>query len=252
MFQRSLSVVGERNGEPESALAIHSPYSVSPALMKKIKGYNNKNGAVTSIHLAETQDELEFVRTGKGRIADLLDARVGKWKFDAQECSPVKYVGSLGILDNRTLCVHCNFVNDDDLTMLAESGSAVAFCVRSNRELSGKTPDLKRFLSLRDSDGKRGIKVLIGTDSKASPPDIDMFSEMSEFYRLYHDVVNPADVLRMATSDAAEFFGLSGHYGKIGHGTSASLVYSPYDGKPEDALEFLLTDGNANARMVEY
>jgi cytosine/adenosine deaminase-related metal-dependent hydrolase len=213
--------------------------------MKKIKAYNDRRGTVTSIHLAENNEEVEFIRNGTGRIVDLLNARVGNWEFVPQSLSPVEYVDSLGILDDRTLCVHCAFAVETDLQLLAKRGSAVVFCVRSNRELSGRTPDLKEFL-------KHGIKILLGTDSKASSPDINMFSEIAAFYSKYHGVVNPSDVLRMATTDPAHILGVQNRYGKIARGKSASLAFIPFDGRIKDATEFLVTEGKSKARAVSY
>jgi cytosine/adenosine deaminase-related metal-dependent hydrolase len=244
IFDRSLPFINRQKGV-KTALAIHAPYSVSPTLMKKIKAHNNSRGAITSIHLAEIPEEIEFIRTGKGRMVDLLNARVGNWRFDATNLSPVEYVDSLGILDNRTLCVHCVFVDENDLKLLAERGSAVAFCVRSNRELSAKTPDLEKFL-------KHRIRILLGTDSRASSPDIDMFSEVAAFYNEYHDVATPGGIFRMVTSDAADFFGIKNRYGTMARGMSASLVHIPFDGKAGDAFEFLVTEGKGKAKAIDY
>jgi len=231
------------HGGMEDALAIHAPYSVSPSLMKNIKKYNNEHGFVTSIHLAETADEVEFIRSGKGRMTDLLDRRVGNWKFDAPGVSPVEYVDRLGILEEKTICVHCVFIDDKDMKLLGARGSAVASCVRSNRALSGKVTDMRKLL-------KNGIRVLIGTDSKASSPDIDMFNEVSAFYNEFHDVVTPAQVFEMATSDAAEFLGIDNRYGRISPQKSASLVFVPFDGKPEDAFEFLVTEAHGQTKAI--
>jgi cytosine/adenosine deaminase-related metal-dependent hydrolase len=243
IFARSKSFMNEATGV-ERALAIHAPYSVSPTLMKYVKAYNNKRGSVTSIHLSETLDEVEFIKYGRGRITDLLNARVVNWKFSPSGVSPVQYVDSLGVLDSRTLCAHCVFVDDNDLKLLGSRGCAVAFCVRSNRELSGEVPKLKKFL-------ENGIRILIGTDSRASSPDIDMLHEMSAFYKIYHNVVRPSDVFRMATSDAADFLGIGHRYGKISPGFSSSLLFLPFNGKSEDFFEFLLTDGVEMARTIE-
>lgn len=243
IYKRALSFMNEKNGI-ESALAIHAPYSVSPALMKKIKAYNNQYGLITSIHLAETPDEIEFTRSGKGRMVDLLNVRASAWQFEVPKLSPVGYVNSLGILDEKTLCVHCIFLDDEDMSLLKTRGSAVAVCVRSNRELSGEVPDLKRLL-------QNGIRILLGTDSKASSPDLDMFSETAAFYREFHDLLSPAQVFRMATSDAADFFGINKHFGDITPGKRAFLVHVPFDGKAEDAFEFLVAGARGKAKALD-
>ncbi len=246
IFEKAASrVIG--NNSVATALAIHAPYSTSPSLMKKIKDFNNSRGAITSVHLAETTDEVEFVKSGKGRMADLLNERLGtsNWSFNGSGLSPVEYLDSIRVLDERTLCIHCVFVGEKDLEILRKRGCGVVICVRSNRNLSGSAPDVSKFL-------KHGIKVLLGTDSKASSPDLDMFAEMAAFYSEFHSVCNPSDVFRMATTDAAEFLGMSDLYGSIRQGTIASLVYTPFTGKAEDAFEFLVTEGKGKTEAVSY
>lgn len=243
VFGRASEMLSARDSVA-SALAIHAPYSVSPSLMTRIKSFNNGIGAVTSIHLSETADEVEFVMSGGGRMADLLDYRVGRWEFVPPGISPVRYVGSLGMLDERTLCVHCVFVDEEDIEILKESGSAAAVCVRSNIELSGQVPPVDRFV-------KHGVKILIGTDSRASSPDLDMFSELASFYSHYHDFLPPDRVLAAATSDAAGFLGIQNDYGSISPGKKALFAFTPFEGQGEEVFEYLVTDAHGSTRMVE-
>jgi len=244
IFNKAMSLAFGK-GSVKTALAIHSPYSTSPALMRRIKSFNNDRKAITSVHLAETIEEVEFVNSGKGRMVDLLNARVGlgKWCFGGTGLSPVEYVDSLGVLDDKTLCVHCVFVDRNDLEILRKRGCAVAVCVRSNRNLTGKVPDVARLMNM-------GIRVLLGTDSKASSPDLDMFAEVSAFYGEFHSAVTPSDVLAMATVNAADFLGIGDRYGEIAPGKNASLVYAPFDGKPEDAIEFMVAEAKGKTEAV--
>jgi cytosine/adenosine deaminase-related metal-dependent hydrolase len=243
VFERSSELASRKNGTP-TALAVHAPYSVSPRLMQDIKSFNNVRGAVTSIHLAETADEVEFIKSGSGRMADLLNYRVPSWEFKAAGGSPVEYVDSLGLLDDKTLCVHCVQVDDRDIRIIKSRGSAVAVCLRSNLELTGTAPPVRKFL-------EAGVKILIGTDSRASSPDIDMFAELAAFYAEFHGLMNPARVFGAATSDAAEFLGIEKQYGSIAQGKKAAIVYVPFDGKKEDAFEFLVTASNGKTITVE-
>ncbi len=243
VYEKALTIMEQSNFNA-AGLGIHSPYSVSPRLMKKIKANNNERHLITSMHLSETSDEVEFIRSGSGRMKDLLDLRVGSWKFTPTGLSPVRYVESLGLLDEKTLCVHCVFVDRDDVRLLAERGSVAAVCVRSNRFLSGEVPPIKRLLHA-------GVRILIGTDSTASSPDIDMFAELAAFYHEFAEVVSPSDVMKFATADSAEFVGRGDQYGEVAAGKSASLVFVPFEGKREDALEFLVTAAAGKSEMIK-
>jgi cytosine/adenosine deaminase-related metal-dependent hydrolase len=246
IFEKAVSLAsGSVN--PEVALGIHAPYSTSPSLMKQIKTYNNKRNAVTSIHLAETEDEVEFIRSGRGRMIDLLNARLGSgnWSFHGTASSPVEYVDSLGVLDEKTLCVHCVFVNEKDVAILKKRKCAVVVCARSNRCLTGSIPNVSEFV-------KKGIRVLLGTDSKASSPDIDMFEEMSAFYGEYHGLCNPSTVFRMATTDASDFLDINGFYGEIASGKRAPFVFAQFAGKAEDAFEYLVTEAGGKTEAISF
>lgn len=243
ILERARALLEELHGV-DTSLAVHAPYSVSRELMQGIKSFNNSRGTITSVHLAETADEVEFTRSGKGRMADLLNHRVRKWTFAVPGMSPVQYVDSMGLLDEKTLCVHCVFVDDEDVNILKDRRSAVAVCLRSNMELSGERPPLEKFR-------RSGIPILIGTDSRASSPDIDMFAEIAAFYDEFHDLFAPSEIISLATSDAADFLGIGGHYGRIAAGLNNSLVYVPFDGDTEEASEFLVSEAAGKTEAVE-
>ncbi|HUI30092.1 MAG TPA: amidohydrolase family protein [Candidatus Acidoferrales bacterium] len=244
IFKKAVSFLSGKN-EIQAALAIHGPYSTSAQLMKKIKTFNNSRNLITSVHLAETESEVEFIRFGRGRMTDLLNMRLGtgSWSFRGTGLSPVEYVDSLGILDEKTLCVHCVFVEEKDLEILKKRNCGIVVCVRSNRNLSGSIPDISRFM-------KSGIRVMLGTDSLASSPDLDMFAEMSSFYGEYHDVLNPSAVFRMATTDPSEFLGIKNLYGEIAPGKSASVVFAPFAEKKENVFEFLVSEAKGKTQVV--
>ena len=241
VFDRASTKIGANS---MTAMAIHAPYSVSPALMKKIKSYNNSRGMTTSIHISETPEEVEFIRSGGGRMTHLLDVRVGKWDFTPAGASPVRYIDSLGILDGRTLCVHSVIVDDEDVRVMSRRGCAVCICVRSNRELSGSVPPVGKFV-------ESGIRMLLGTDSLASSPSINMFDEAAAFYDEFHGVFSPGEVYNMITAGAAEFLGLAGKYGSLDIGAAASIVYVPFDGPKENVLEYFVSEGRNCAGAVE-
>src|SRR5579862_2828972 len=63
---------------PEIAYSVvaHAPYSVSPALFRAIAAA--RRHAPLAVHLAESLDEMEFVRTGGGPMREMLE-RLGVW-----------------------------------------------------------------------------------------------------------------------------------------------------------------------------
>src|SRR5207249_11276442 len=115
-----------------------------------------------AMHLAETPDEAEFVRSHTGQLKEMWE-RLGSWEdfaggFDG---TPTQFVKWLGLLDYPTLLAHVNYCSDEDLTILADSSASVVYCPRTHRYF-GHPPHRWRDMIARE------INVAIGTDSCAS------------------------------------------------------------------------------------
>src|SRR4051812_14288620 len=81
-------------GRLRTSLAAHAPYSVAAALMRAIAAAVERQALETcSIHLAESVEEVEFLRTGKGAWRELLEElEVWNPAWEAPGVSPVQYV----------------------------------------------------------------------------------------------------------------------------------------------------------------
>ena len=73
----------------------------------------DKHGTLLQIHLAETRQETEtsIARTGK---------------------TPAAYLHSLGVLGKNVIAAHGVWLTGEDIRLLAESGTAIAHCPKSN------------------------------------------------------------------------------------------------------------------------
>src|SRR5688572_22085638 len=103
------------------SLAPHAPYSVSPALFRGIlRSLDSAPGARTTVHLAESPEEVEFIRDGTGPWRAMLED-FGVWDPSWRPAggSPVEYVASLGFLDERVLAVHGVQCSPADIRRLA-------------------------------------------------------------------------------------------------------------------------------------
>ena len=115
-----------------------------------------------SIHLGESTAELEFLRRGADRGAQLLEA-VGAWNptWRPPACRPVEYLDGLGLLTPRLLAVHGVHLPAIELDRLAAAGATLVTCPRSNAWTGAGIPPIERFYA-------SGVRVAIGTDSLAS------------------------------------------------------------------------------------
>src|SRR5207245_7908738 len=105
----------------------HAPYTVSDLLYRATAEFARREGLPVAVHLAESREETEFVREGRGPFADALSAR--GIAVRARDCSPVEYLLQLGVLaSGNCLAIHCVQVDDRDIKILSEAGVAVAHC----------------------------------------------------------------------------------------------------------------------------
>ncbi len=207
---------------PDAALAGHALYSTHPVAMAAARRWCERNHRVFSLHLAEHPDEVEFLTTGRGALADLLAVRVLPPGFAAPGMRPVPYAADLGLLDEGTLAVHCVQLDASDIRLLAESGAHVCLCPRSNAAINVGTAPARAL-------AEAGAPLCLGTDSLASNHDLDLWNEA----RALRDLpagqdLPPAALLRLLTVDGATALG-RGDIGAIVPGRRARLALLPQD-----------------------
>jgi len=224
----------------------HSPYTVFPLLLRAIKAYNRKRKRLFTIHLAESQEEVIFLKEGRGPIAELLKER-GQWNeaFSPKGLSPVKYLDSLEVLDENTLLIHCIHLEEEDYKILAERKAKVCLCPRSNLYTGAGFPVLPLFL-------RYGIKVCLGTDSLASNDRLSIFEEMKTLYHYYSEV-DPLEILKMGTINGAEILGFE-NWGTLKPSSYANFIavklnFPPSEKKEDFLREFLLSEKEVKYRF---
>ena len=212
----------------------HATYSVSPALFRAI-GRATGDRAM-SVHVGESDEEVQFLRDGTGAWRDLL-GELGVWTDNWQPpgCGPIEYLDRLGLVNRRLLAVHGTRLDEGELARLAAAGATLVTCPRSNRWTGAGTPPIDRFYA-------SGVRVAIGTDSLASVEDLNLFAEMAAVRRLAPRL--PASrVIRSATIDGADALGFAEDYGSIAPGRRADLIAVRVPQAVEDVEEYLVGGG---------
>ena len=223
----------EAGGNPRLRLAAHAPYSVSPALFAALRAAAERRRLwPLSVHVAESREELEFLRSGTGPWRSLLE-ELGRWEpgWTAGTPSPVAYLDNLSWLGPGTLLVHGVHLTDAELRRIAETGATLATCPRSNRWTGAGVPPVARFHAA-------GVHLAVGTDSLASGPDLNMFAELAELRQLAPGVPAAA-LLRAATLSGAEALGYGATHGAIAAGRRAALLAVAGAGAADDVEEYL-------------
>jgi cytosine/adenosine deaminase-related metal-dependent hydrolase len=222
------------SGEPPIACSVtaHAPYSVSPGLFTEIVARAGTHPL--SIHLAESPEEVEFLKTGGGPIRGVLEG-VGAWVegWEPPGSDPVQYLADLGYLRRGTLVVHGVHLTEDGLARLRRAGAVIVACPRSNLWVGAGSPRLARFFAA-------GLPVAIGTDSLASVHTLSTFDELAEMRRLAPEVA-AATLLDSATRVGATALGFGRDYGTIRPGKRAALVSVIVPAAEADVEEYLVS-----------
>jgi aminodeoxyfutalosine deaminase len=216
------------------SLAAHAPYSVSPALFRGIQSVLAREpSARWSVHLGESAAETEFLQNGSGPWRRLLED-LGSWdpSWVAPGCTPVEYLERMDCLDASLLAVHGVQLGEAELTRLAGAGVTLVTCPRGNRLTGAGSPPVAMFYAA-------DLAVAIGTDSLASVPDLDIFSELAELRRLA-PAIPASRLLASATLNGARALGFESDYGSIEEGKLASLITVAVPPDIPDVAEYLV------------
>lgn len=223
----------EKSGHFTQAFAGHAPHTTAPKLLKELFSANQDAKVPSSIHLAESVDEVEFLTTGQGQWAELLTQRrisFQDWPIPAE--SPVEYLQSLNLLRPGTLAVHLLQCQDKDFKNLADNSVSVSVCPTSNLNLHGQYPDVPAML-------KAGLSVSLGTDSLASCNSLSIFDEMAVLSNHFPNIA-PDKIFAMATANGAAALGLSHLYGTLSSGKQALMLYQPiFENRKETVFDQL-------------
>jgi cytosine/adenosine deaminase-related metal-dependent hydrolase len=218
----------------------HAPYTSGVELYKRCAGL----GLPLATHLAESEAELEYLRAGTGpweALADYLVPPLGG--------SAIAALAEAGVLGPHLVAAHCVHVTDEEIALLASTGTAVAHCPRSNALLGcGFAP----LAALREA----GVRVCIATDSPASTPSFDMFDELRAAVMAARarerrpDALTTADALELATLGGARALGLEDEVGSLEPGKQADLTVVSLAGSPflpwEDPVGAVVLGGSSD------
>ena len=168
------------------ALAPCSPFSVSADLLRESAVLARQYGVRLHTHLCETKDEENFMLAREG-------------------VRPLEYMERLGWTGRDVWYAHGIHFNDEELRVLAKTGTGVCHCPISNMKLSSGIARIPEMLKL-------GVPVGLGVDGSASNDGSSLMEELRVAYllhRLNSSKLAPSgyDVLKMATRGSARLLG---------------------------------------------
>lgn len=168
------------------ALAPCSPFSASQELYRQSAILARDLGVRLHTHLCETGDEEKYVMERFGR-------------------RPLAYMESMGWVGQDVWYAHGIHFNDQELELLASTGTGVAHCPVSNMKLSSGVCRIPDMLEM-------GVPVGLAVDGSASNDGSNLLEELRCAYLLHRlssssKAPSGYDLLKIATRGSARILG---------------------------------------------
>lgn len=194
---------GRADGRVRYCFAPRFAVSCTQGLLERVARLARERGVMVHTHASENRTECEMVERETGR-------------------RNVEYLDSLGVSGSHVLLAHCVHLSEEEIDLLASTGTHVSHCPSSNMKLGSGIAPVAALLG-------RGVSVSLGADGAPCNNRLDMFTEMRSAALLQKvwrgaDVLTAARVLRMATREGARALGLEDEIGSIEEGKRADLI----------------------------
>ena len=191
------------DGRLRVALSPHATYSCTEQLWRRCNEVAERFQLAIHTHLSEGQQEHRYVTATHGS-------------------TPTAWLHRLGVLGSHVTAAHCTTLTEDDIGLLAATGTKVAHCPISNAKLCSGIMPIRGLL-------EAGVTVGLATDGPASHNTLDMFQEM-KFGAITHknaqldpQLLTVGEMLAMATREAARAMHLE-DAGRLEAGQLADLI----------------------------
>ncbi len=194
-------------------LSPHAPYSAHTLLFKGCTELSRATGAPLMTHLAETAEELELLEHRSGPFMPFLqELRVWNEEGLAHSTDEVLRLCAGAA---RLLVAHGNLLGPKPPL---PHEAAVVHCPRTHAAFRRHLHPFRTLM--------KQCEVVLGTDSLASNPALDVLAEMRFLHRKYRRM-NAGIVLMMGTLLGARALGWEEETGSLAAGKSADLVTVP-------------------------
>ena len=227
-----------RNRDPEALVRgyvfLYGLGTASPELLRAAHECARDNGVPLFLHAGYVPEETEIYRAMTG-ISQLVHLR------------------ELGVLDERTVIVHANVMDEAEEAAIQETGCQIVWCPAAFFSLGlGRIADFRMAERYR-----RGVGVSLGTDAArdSTPGDTMLAARFAS--QTYEDPLSPGALLEMQTINAAAAAGLDAELGSLERGKRADVVVRSAraaegypDNNPAHLLALTMGTGSVDTVLV--
>lgn len=176
------------------------------------------------------------------RERGLVFTQDGHWR------GSIRRADKLGLLGTDTLLSHCIDLHEDEIALVAQTGTKIAHNPSANASIMGRCPAIELMAA--------GACVALGSDATAPDRSGDMFRHMQQAMHYHRTFFRDASVLpigkalEMCTIGGAQALGMADEIGSLEAGKAADLVMvdlrKPHLYPPNMPLHRLVCFANGN------
>ena len=217
----STSSTGAVDGRVALGVSPHAPYSVSADVYAAAYDL----GRPIATHVAESDDERDYMLRGEGPIAAVSDV-------EPPRTTSVRHLAAHGLLAPGVVAAHCVKVDAEEIELLARHEVAVVHCPRSNaharlrRRARPRAPRRRRAASAWEPTA-RPRRRRSTCSRRCAPRSTQRARAPSD-----PDALSASGVLELATLGSARALGLADETGSLAAGKRADLAVVSLAGSP--------------------
>jgi cytosine/adenosine deaminase-related metal-dependent hydrolase len=215
----------------------HSPYSLDSETFSMAL---SEEAAPLSIHVAESREEEELFRSGRGDLSEILKLLGVTWRFEG--AGPADFLLKSSLPISKVVVVHGNFLKALEIEVIAQKGISLVTCPGSHEYFSHEKSPVAAAL-------EQGINIAIGTDSIASNTELNFLSEL-HLLRKNSPEIPPDIVLQMATINGARALRLDHEIGTLSAGKKADIIGFPKTEGRAHPLDSILDASHTSFVMI--
>ena len=207
------------------AVAIHSPYSVHPILIKKALEIVKNEKLKLTAHFMESSAEREWLDKSEGDFKDFFENLLKQSSSLSDSNEFLEHFSGY-----ETLLTHVVKANDEEFNRISSNRHTIIHCPISNRLLGNGALDLKKLQN-------HNIRWICATDGLSSNYKLDLFEEMKCALFMHSEMPLlelAQNLIKSVTKDAADALGINS--GEIAEGKNADMIVLDLDSKPGDEL----------------
>ena len=170
---------------------IHSLLTVDDSILKELSSYINNKNIFLAIHILESEKERELVTKKYGT-------------------SPLRVLEKYNLLSEKTLLVHCCYLNIEDVDIIKKYKCSISLNPNSNLKLKNKVSNINLL---------KDINICVGTDGVATNDSLNILDSIRTLGLIYD--LQDKDLINMITLNPGKY--LNNKTGIIKKGYKADL-----------------------------